>query len=232
MTRALLLRAMCDPLGVQAPAMIPSLSAAAVHASAIPWGTAGVRMDGVLWTYGGCLIVMAISALAYTGLWRWWSEMPFMVPLGAGWLAAGQIIVNTALLVDDSIAIITGSIMSVFGIYGMGFMPRPFLPVWYRLDWGIDPSRVVHSSGRRLMLVPRGSQDVDLVERGRSLSSPVVVEAGSSRAGAPMDACGMPGGGTFLSAFIGGAVTGARALALGSAAARESTAVRVAAFAP
>ena len=222
-------------LGVLVPAMIPSLSAAVVTASASSSGTTGVRMDGVLWTYGGCLLVMAVSALAYTGLWRWWSKMPFMVPLGAGWLAAGQMIVNTALLVDDSIAlafIITGSIVSLFGIYGMVFMPRPLLPQWYRLDWGIDPARVVPSSSRRLMLVPRGSHKVDLAERGRSLASPVVEEPGSPGAVAPIDTCAVPGGGTFLGAFIGGAVTGGDALSRGSVARERSVAACSTAFAP
>jgi hypothetical protein len=225
---------MCDHLGVLVPTMISSLPAAVVHASANPSETTGVRMDGVLWTYGVCLIVVAISALAYTGLWRWWSKIPFMIPLGVGWLAAGQIIVNTALLVDDSVAfvfIITGTIVSFFGIYGMGFMPRQFLPRWYRLDWGIDPSRVVPSAGRRLMLIPRESRKVDLVERGRSIASRAAAEAGSPRGGAPIETCDAPGGGTFLSAFIGGAVTAGEAASQGSATRAEATAARILAFA-
>jgi hypothetical protein len=234
LAHGLWLRAMCDPVGVLAPPMISSLPAAVVHASASYLETEGILLSGVLWYYGVCLIIMSISALAYTGLWRWWSKIPFMIPLGVGWVAAGQIIANTALLIDGPLgyAFLTGgTVVSFFGIYGMAFMPRPLLPQWYRLDWGIDPARVVPSGGRRLKLVPRGSHKVDLAERGRSISSPVADEAGSPRAGAPMDACDVPGGGTSLGAFIGGAVTGGRALGLGSDVARESAAVRVAAFA-
>ncbi|MBF4624838.1 hypothetical protein [Clavibacter sp. VKM Ac-2872] len=217
------------------PAMISSLPAAVVHASASYLEKEGIRLSGVLWYYGVCLIIVGISALAYTGLWRWWSKIPFMVPLGVGWLAAGQIIANTALLVDGPLGyafLIGGTVVSFFGIYGMGFMPRPFLPRWYRLDWGIDPSRVVPSAGRRLKLIPRESRKVDLAERGRSIASPAAAEAGSPRGGAPIETCEVPGGGTFLGAFIGGAVTGDRALALGRAVARDSPAAHVEAFAP
>ena len=177
---------------------------------------------------------MGISALAYTGLWRWWSKIPFMVPLGVGWLAAGQIISNIGLFFGPPLGyafLIPGAIVSLFGIYGMGFMPRPFLPRWYRLDWGIDPSRVVPSSGRRLMLIPRESCKVDLAERGRSIASPAAAEAGSPRGGAPTETCDAPGGGTFLGAFIGGAVTAGEAASQGSATRAEATAARIRAFA-
>jgi hypothetical protein len=217
------------------PAMISSLPAAVVHASASVLTAAGFGLHEFVWNFGIWLIPVAISALAYTGLWRWWSKMPFMIPLGIGWIGAGQIITNIGIFFDSALGyafLIPGTIVSFFGIYGIGFMPRPFLPRWYRLDWGIDPSWVVPSPGRRLMLIPRPSHKVDLAERGRSISSPVVDEADSPRACAPTDACDVPGGGTFLGAFIGGAVTGGRALGLGSDVARESTAARVAAFGP
>ncbi|WP_445337436.1 hypothetical protein [Clavibacter sp. CFBP 8614] len=218
------------------PTMISSLPAAIVHASAISSETTGVGTDGVLWTYGVCLITVGVSALAYTGLWRWWSKMPFMVPLGAGWLAAGQIIVNTARLVHGPLFyafLIGGTIVSFFGIYGMGFMPRRFLPRWYRLDWGLEPARVVRSSGRRLGLVPRGSHEVDLDVRGRSIATPAATaKAGSPRGDAPIETCDAPGGGTFLSAFIGGAITAGETSSKGSLARAESAATRTRAFHP
>ncbi|WP_143757251.1 hypothetical protein [Clavibacter michiganensis] len=217
------------------PAMISSLSAAVVHASASYLEQEGIRLSGVLWYYGVCLIIMSISALAYTGLWRWWSKVPFMIPLGVGWLAAGQIIANTALLVDGPLGyafLIGGTIVSFFGIYGMGFMPRPFLPRWYRLDWGIDPSRVVPSAGRRLKLIPRETRKVDLAERGRSIASPTAAEAGSPGDRAPIQTCDTPGGGTFLSAFIGGAVTAGEALSSASDTRDGSAGARIRAFAP
>jgi hypothetical protein len=226
---------LCDPVRVPLPAMIPSLSAAVVHASASYIETQGINVDGLLRYFGVLLIIMSISALAYTGLWRWWSKMPFMIPLGVGWLAAGQIISNIGLFFGPPLGyafLIPGAVVSLFGIYGMGFMPRPFLPRWYRLDWGIDPSRVVPSAGRRLMLVPRGSHEVDLAERGRSISSPAAGGAGSPSDSAPIETCDAPGGGTFLSAFIGGAVTAGEAASRGSVTREESTATRTRAFAP
>ncbi|MDA3805346.1 hypothetical protein PED38_11105 [Clavibacter sp. CT19] len=217
------------------PSMIPSLSAAVVRASASYIETEGINVEGLLRYFGVLLIIMSISALAYTGLWRWWSKMPFMIPLGVGWLAAGQIISNIGLFFGPPLGyafLIPGAIVSLFGIYGMGFMPRPFLPRWYRLDWGIDPSRVVHSAGRRLLLVPRGSHEVDLAERGRSISSPAVGGAGSPLGSAPIETCDAAGGGTFLGAFIGGAVTAREAAARGSVTRAEATAARIRAFAP
>ena len=216
--------------------MIPSLSAAVVDASASYLDTEGVSLSGVLWYYGVCLIIVSISALAYTGLWRWWSKIPFMIPLGVGWVAGGQIIANTALLFDGPLGyafLIGGTIVSFFGIYGMAFMPRPLLPQWYRLDLGIDPARVVPSTGRRLKLVPRGSHEVDLAERGRSIASPTATaRAGSPQGGAPTEACDVPGGATLLGAFIGGAVTAAEAASQGAATRAESAAARIRAFAP
>ena len=226
---------MCDHFGVLVPAMISSLPANVVHASASSSAATGFGLHEFVWNFGIWLMPVAISALAYTGLWRWWSKMPFMIPLGIGWIGAGQIITNIGIFFDSSLGyafLVPGTIVSFFGIYGMGFMPRPFLPLWYRLDWGIDPSRVVPSAGRRLMLIPRGSRKVDLVERGRSIASPASADAGSPRGGAPIETCEVPGGGTFLGAFIGGAVTGDRALALGRAVARDSPAAHVEAFAP
>ncbi|WP_445337442.1 hypothetical protein [Clavibacter sp. CFBP 8614] len=196
---------------------------------------AGFGLHELVWNFGTWLIPVAVSALAYSGLWRWWSKMPFMIPLGIGWIGAGQIITNIGIFFDSSLGyafLIPGTIVSFFGIYGIGFMPRPLLPLWHRLDWGIDPSRAVASAGQRLMLIPRGSREVDLAERGRSISSPIADEAGSPGAGAPMDAIDVPGGGTFLGAFIGGALTGVRALALGADVSQQSSAVRVTAFAP
>ncbi|MDA3805345.1 hypothetical protein PED38_11100 [Clavibacter sp. CT19] len=218
-------------------AMIPFPSVAVVYASASYLETEGIRLSGVLWYYGVCLIIMSISALAYTGLWRWWSKIPFMVPLGVGWLAAGQIIANTALLVDGPLGyafLIGGIIVSFFGIYGMAFMPRPLLTQWYRLDLGIDPARVVPSAGRRLMLVPRRSQKVDLAERGRSIASltAAAAKAGSPRGGATKETCDAPGGGTFLGAFIGGAITAAEAASQGSLTGAESAPTCTRAFAP
>jgi hypothetical protein len=225
---------MCDHVGVLVPAMIPSLSAAVVHASASVSAAAGFGLDEFVWNFGIWLIPVAISALAYSGLWRWWSKMPFMIPLGIGWIGAGQIITNSGIFFDYSLGyafLIPGTIVSFFGIYGIGFMPRPFLPQWYRLDWGIDPARVVPSAGRRLMLVPRGSHEVDLAQRGRSIASPASADAGSPRGGAPIETCEVPGGGTFLSAFVGGAITAGEAASHGSVTRAEATAARIRAFA-
>ena len=227
---------MCDHVGVPVPAMIPSLSAAVVDASASYLETQGIHLDGLLRYFGVLLIIIGISALAYTGVWRWWSKIPFMIPLGVGWLAAGQIISNIGLFFGPPLGyafLIPGAIVSLFGIYGMGFMPRPFLPRWYRLDWGIDPARVVPSDGRRLKLVPRRSHKVDLAERGRSIASPAATaRAGSPRGSAPTETCAAPGGATLLGAFIGGAATAAEAASQGAATRAESAAARIRGFAP
>jgi hypothetical protein len=228
-------RTMCDHVGVLVPAMISSLSAAVLHASASSSTAVNFGLDELVWNFGIWLVPVAVSALAYSGLWRWWSKMPFMIPLGIGWIGAGQIITNSGIFFDSSLGyafLIPGTIVSFFGIYGIGFMPRPFLPQWYRLDWGIDPARVVPSEGRRLKLVPRGSHKVDLAERGRSIASPTPGYAGSSVGSAPIETCDAPGGGTFLGAFIGGAITAAEAASQGSVTRAESAATRTRAFAP
>jgi len=199
--------------------------------------------EGVL-RYGTfCLVLIGIGALAYTGLWRWWSKGPFTIPLGIGWLGVGQSIANIGNLFHGALFdafFIPGALVSAFGLYAFLFTPRPLLPRWYRLDRGIDPARVVvgrrprlsRGSGPRLTLVARDSPEVDLVERGRTITAPVSEGDALRGISSPVGVCAVPGGGTFLSAFLGGAVTGSEAVARGSGVARESAATQSAAFAP
>ncbi|WP_445337362.1 hypothetical protein [Clavibacter sp. CFBP 8614] len=90
------------------------------------------------------VVMVAIGAVAYTGLWRAWSRNRYTYPLGIGVMGVGALAVSAGRVLPpflSSVFLYLGLGIGVVGAMSMIGVPRVLLPAWYRARMDMDSDR-------------------------------------------------------------------------------------------
>lgn len=133
------------------------LSSSAVTGAVVAGGNRDPSDFVVFFVVGG--IFAAIGALAFSGVWRGWTGMFRLYrvwPLAVGWAGVGLLVTGVGGVLPQPVSdpvLYAGLAFAGLSLVGMVWLPRPFLPRWYKVQMGLEPQasrkRVVASASEK-----------------------------------------------------------------------------------
>jgi len=90
------------------------------------------------------LVLVAIGAAAFSGLWRAWSRTRYPYPLGIGVMGVGLLVMSVGEVLPPLVSPVFMYLalgILVVGAMAMRWVPRAVLPAWYRSRMGMDSDR-------------------------------------------------------------------------------------------
>ena len=150
--------------------VIHPLSSSAVTGAVVAGGNRDPSDFVVFFVVGG--IFAAIGALAFSGVWRGWTGMFRLYrvwPLAVGWAGVGLLVTGVGGVLPQPVSdpvLYAGLAFAGLSLVGMVWLPRPFLPRWYKVQVGLDRGtsrkRVIASASGKARPPMRGPLGEDL----------------------------------------------------------------------